>query len=294
MEIDIRLAQDADASEISQIILAALYASNSRDYSPAVIARVSLSFSPQALLALIDTRQVFVALVEQKIIGTASLDGHVVRSVFVSPQQQGQGVGRLLMAAVERCAVEAGVEVLSVPSSLTAEGFYARLGFHTVRDIYHGEERTRVMERTLTSRHVIERYADGVHRRQVAELWDSVFGYQTAHNAPPLSIDKKLGQADGLFFVALDGNEVIGTVMAGYDGHRGWLYSVSVDPQHRQKGVGSALVRHAEQALSALGCMKINLQITAGNEQVTAFYEALGYSVEPRVSMGKKVAENIP
>ena len=94
---------------------------------------------------------------------------------------------------------------------------------------------------------------------------------------------------DGLFFVAMRQDRVAGSILAGYDGHRGWLYSVAVHPSHRLVGIGSALVRHAELALVERGCMKINLQIVAGNEAVTAFYKALGYAVEDRISMGKRI-----
>ncbi len=135
-------------------------------------------------------------------------------------------------------------------------------------------------------------YVDAVHRQQVVALWTTVFGYDAAHNRPDLVIDKKLAVQDDLLFVALDGATVVGTVMAGYDGHRGWLYSVAVHPAHRQRGVGAALVRHAEQALVALGSVKINLQIAGGNEAVAPFYESLGYVVEKRVSMGKPVPQN--
>jgi ribosomal protein S18 acetylase RimI-like enzyme len=140
----------------------------------------------------------------------------------------------------------------------------------------------------------IVEYSDARHRQQVIELWKIVFGYDALHNAPELSVDKKLAVRDGLFFVALDGDEVVGTVLAGYDGHRGWLYSVAVHPKVRNQGLGAELVRHAEQALMNLGCVKINLQILNGNASVTAFYESLGYSVEPRVSMGKIIGRNIP
>ena len=136
-------------------------------------------------------------------------------------------------------------------------------------------------------------YQNDIHRPQVIQLWGEVLGYQSGHNAPALVIDKKLALQDGLFFVALDAQAVVGTVLAGYDGHRGWLYSVAVHPAHQHKGIGSALVRHAEQALAARGCMKINLQIVEGNEGVTAFYAALGYAVEKRVSMGKRVTANV-
>ncbi|MBP1125180.1 MULTISPECIES: GNAT family acetyltransferase [Pseudomonas] len=294
MSTAVRLAQTADAVGISQVVLAALHSSNARDYPADVIARVAGNFSPEAVLALLERRVVLVATQDQTIVATAALDGNVVRSVFVNPALQGQGIGRLLMIEIELRAREAGVTVLSVPSSLTAEPFYTRLGFHTVRNVYHGNERTLVMEKALSSRHPIGPYRDRQHRAQVAALWREAFGYDTAHNLPTLAIDKKLAVNDGLFFVATDKKIVIGTILAGYDGHRGWLYSVAVLADYRRHGLGSSLVRHAEQALTALGCMKINLQISGGNEAVVGFYEALGYGVEPRTSMGKKIAENIP
>ncbi|MPR03175.1 GNAT family acetyltransferase [Pseudomonas sp. MAFF 212408] len=294
MSIAIRLAQATDADEISQVILAALHSSNARDYPADVIARVASNFTADAVLALLERRVVLVAVQDQVIVATAALDGNVVRSVFVNPALQGQGIGRLLMLDIEVRAREAGVTVLNVPSSLTAEPFYTKLGFHTVRDVYHGNERTLVMEKVLSSRHPIGPYRDRQHRAQVVALWQEAFGYDTAHNLPSLAIDKKLAVNDGLFFVAIDKKAVIGTVLAGYDGHRGWLYSVAVHADYRRHGLGASLVRHAEQALTALGCMKINLQITGGNDAVVGFYEALGYAVEPRISMGKKIAENIP
>ncbi len=81
-----------------------------------------------------------------------------------------------------------------------------------------------------------------IHREQVMELWKLVFGYEAPHNAPGFVIDKKLEAADGLFFVALKEGEVVGAVMAGYDGHRGWIYSLSVHPYHRNQSIGSRLL----------------------------------------------------
>lgn len=294
MPTAVRLAQPADAEGISQVILAALHSSNAKDYPADVIARVASNFTADAVIALLTRRVVLVAVQDDVIVATAALDANVVRSVFVNPTLQGQGIGRLLMIEIELRARQAGVTVLSVPSSLTAEPFYTALGFHTVRDVYHGNERTLVMEKTLLSRHPIGPYRDRQHRAQVVGLWQQAFGYDTAHNSPALAIDKKLAVNDGLFFVATDKKTVVGTILAGYDGHRGWLYSVAVHADYRRHGLGSSLVRHAEQALTALGCMKINLQITSGNDAVTGFYEALGYGVEPRISMGKKIVENIP
>jgi ribosomal protein S18 acetylase RimI-like enzyme len=137
-------------------------------------------------------------------------------------------------------------------------------------------------------------FVNAVHRSQVVALWETVFGYEAAHNNPSLVIDKKVAVGDGLFFVAVSDNAVVGTIMAGYDGHRGWIYSLAVSPSRRRQRIGSRLVLAAEQALIDKGCMKINLQIMAGNESVASFYLSLGFSVEKRVSMGKKILENVP
>lgn len=137
-------------------------------------------------------------------------------------------------------------------------------------------------------------FVDATHRAQVIALWETVFGYDTAHNRPSLVIDKKVAIDDQLFFAAVADNTVVGTIMAGYDGHRGWIYSLAVDPAHRRRGIGSRLLRHAEDALTRKGCVKINLQILEGNESVTAFYSSLGYSLEKRVNMGKKISQNVP
>jgi len=133
----------------------------------------------------------------------------------------------------------------------------------------------------------IRQYEDATDRIQVVELWRNVFGYETAHNEPNLAISKKIATNDGLFFVAVVNTDIAGTIMAGYDGHRGWLYSVAVDPKIRLNGLGSSLVRHAEKALTDLGCMKVKLQLLATNEATATFYKSLGYSVEPNISLGK-------
>jgi ribosomal protein S18 acetylase RimI-like enzyme len=91
--------------------------------------------------------------------------------------------------------------------------------------------------------------------------------------------------------VATDQGVVVGTIMAGYDGHRGWLYAVAVLQSHQRQGFGMALVKEAENRLSAMGCKKINLQVRSSNTVVIRFYRSLGYEVEERVSMGKRIQQ---
>ena len=135
----------------------------------------------------------------------------------------------------------------------------------------------------------ITEFDNSKHREQVIDLWESVFAYTATHNSPGLAIDKKLEIKDGLFFVALKEEKVLGTIMAGYDGHRGWIYSMAVHPDYQKQGIGTALLSYIQDKLKNLGCLKINLQIMEGNEAVQKFYSANGYSVEQRISMGKKL-----
>ena len=132
----------------------------------------------------------------------------------------------------------------------------------------------------------IRAYRDEDHD-QVVSLWTRAFPNALARNDPVLDIRRKLGVQRELFLVAAEGDSVLGTTMAGYEGHRGWLHLVAVTPEARGRGVGARLVREAERRLTELGCPKLNLQILESNRQVVGFYERLGFRVERRVSMGR-------
>jgi ribosomal protein S18 acetylase RimI-like enzyme len=124
----------------------------------------------------------------------------------------------------------------------------------------------------------------------VRALWEEVFPSDPPWNRAEIAIPQKLAVQPELFLVAESDGVVIGTAMAGYDGHRGWLYTIAVRPDFQRQGIGSALISEAEGRLRLIGCDKINLQIRAGNEEVVAFYRRHGYDVEERVSMGKRMS----
>ncbi len=117
-------------------------------------------------------------------------------------------------------------------------------------------------------------------------LWQAVFPDDPPHNEPSLVIEAKLAVDDLIFIAEEEDGEMIGACMAGYDGHRGWLYAVAVSPDQRRNGTGKALVLFALQALKDLGCKKVNLQIRPTNTEVANFYKSLGFSTEDRLSMG--------
>lgn len=95
-----------------------------------------------------------------------------------------------------------------------------------------------------------------------------------------------------LFLVGeLDGR-VIATVMAGYDGHRGWLYYLAVLPQHQRAGYGRAIVAEAERLLRIEGCPKINLQVRTSNNDVIEFYRQIGFASDQVLSLGKRLEKD--
>jgi ribosomal protein S18 acetylase RimI-like enzyme len=123
---------------------------------------------------------------------------------------------------------------------------------------------------------------------RVIELW-TLAGLVRDWNDPKKDIARKLKVQRELFLVAELQGVIVGVVMAGYDGHRGWVNYLAVDIGQRRRGIGTALMRDAERRLRLFGCPKINLQIRRENTEVQAFYAALGFSEDASVSMGKRL-----
>ena len=125
----------------------------------------------------------------------------------------------------------------------------------------------------------------------VVALW-SACDLVRPWNDPRRDIQRKQEVQADLFLVATTGDAIVGSVMAGYDGHRGWIYYLAVAPALRRQGIGRLLMRAAEARLLAEGCPKINLQVRTSNADVVAFYEALGYAPDDVVSLGKRLVHD--
>ncbi len=123
---------------------------------------------------------------------------------------------------------------------------------------------------------------------QVITLWH-LCGLVVPPNDPKQEIERKMQVQPELFLVGIAEERVAATVMAGYDGHRGWLYSLAVAPPLQRQGLGQRMVEEAEAKLKDMGCRKVNLQVRASNTVVIGFYESLGFVVEERVSLGKRL-----
>lgn len=124
-------------------------------------------------------------------------------------------------------------------------------------------------------------------REDVVALWHIAFAGDPPRNEPNAVIERKQSEKDELFFVGVFGGRVVGTVLAGFDGVRGWVYHLAVAPELRRRGLAGQLMDHAEARLLEKGCPKLNLQVRTSNAAVVAFYESRGYAVDQVISLGK-------
>ena len=108
-------------------------------------------------------------------------------------------------------------------------------------------------------------------------------------NDPHQDIARKLGVQRELFLVGTENGRIVAAVMAGYDGHRGSVNYLAVDPQLRRRGHGRAMMRRVEELLLAHGCPKVNLMVRSANAEVIAFYRQLGYAPDEVVALGKRL-----
>jgi ribosomal protein S18 acetylase RimI-like enzyme len=125
----------------------------------------------------------------------------------------------------------------------------------------------------------------------VVALWRES-GLVRPWNDPVKDIHRKLRVQRDLFLVGTVDGRLVATVMAGYEGHRGWINYLAIAKECRKRGFGRRLMDEAEARLRALGCPKINLQIRSSNAEVIAFYRSLGFSVDDALSMGKRLVQD--
>jgi len=122
----------------------------------------------------------------------------------------------------------------------------------------------------------------------VVALWREC-GLTRPWNDPARDIARKMTVQPELFLVGLVDDKIVATLMAGYEGHRGWVNYLAVAPQCRRRGFGRVLMQEAEGRLLALGCPKVNIQVRNSNAEALAFYRAIGYAQDEAVSLGKRL-----
>jgi len=134
----------------------------------------------------------------------------------------------------------------------------------------------------------IRAYQHPTDESAVIELWRQC-NLTRPVNDPRKDILRKLEVNPEMFLVGVIDDRIVATVMAGYEGHRGWINYLAVDPKHQRKGLARQLMNEAERILREAGCPKINLQVRSTNKDVIEFYKRIGYNVDDVMSLGKRL-----
>ncbi len=122
----------------------------------------------------------------------------------------------------------------------------------------------------------------------VIKLWEDT-GLVVEQNNPEKDIDRKLLVDPDLFLIGELEDQIIGSVMGGYEGHRGWINYLAVSPSHQRKGYARTLMQEVEKLIKQKGCPKINLQVRDTNKAVLDFYTAIGYADDSVIGLGKRL-----
>ncbi|WDP88681.1 MAG: GNAT family acetyltransferase [Desulfobacter sp.] len=218
-----------------------------------------------------------------------------IKRMYVPESHRKKGIARRILHALEHLGAARGISTLCLETGIYQEAaiqLYSHAGFNSCGPFgaYPNDPLSVFMKKNLPGfSHLLSispfREAD---RDQVVALWQRC-GLTVQWNDPNKDIDRKMAEAPDLFLLARLRDQVIGTCMAGYDGHRGWFYYLGTAPEFRGNGVAAALVRRGESALAQLGCPKINLMVRKSNTEVLEFYKGQGYGDDPVLVLSKRL-----
>jgi len=218
-----------------------------------------------------------------------------IKRMFVPESQRKKGIAQKLLQTLEYYTMARHLPLIRLETGIhqkAAIGLYRAAGFKITGPFgdYPADPLSVFMEKSLSCFSdvlFISPYTPEDHD-QVIALWQAC-GLIVPWNNPDDDIQRKLVNSSDLFFLARLGDLVIGSCMAGYDGHRGWFYYLGVAPEFRQLGVADKLIQHGESALAALGCPKINLMVRQTNTGVIRFYKKNGYEDDPVLVLSKRI-----
>jgi ribosomal protein S18 acetylase RimI-like enzyme len=126
------------------------------------------------------------------------------------------------------------------------------------------------------------------NQQAVINLWQAC-NLVVAWNDPIKDIQRKMLVDPDMFLIGELSEDIVATVMGGYEGHRGWINYLAVSPEHQRKGYARAMMQQVEVLIQQKGSPKINLQVRSNNIDVIQFYQAIGYDIENAVGLGKRL-----
>ena len=286
--------QESDAAAVSELIRTTLQISNSRDYPPEIINTLIERETPDHILQRASWTHFYVAEDDSKIIGCGAIgpywdrqDESSLFTIFVHPDFQGKGVGKAIVETLERDKFGLRAKRIEIPASITGLPFYQKMGYSFKDGITElDEERLYRLEKC---RKTIIRVMDIEDYDRVYALWMSCknMGFNNLDDSRQ-GIEKYLKRNPSTCFIAEQDDAIVGVVLAGHDGRRGFIHHMAVAEHCRRQGIATDLLDQALAALKKEGINKTALLVFNRNEAGNAFWERQGFTARDDVTYRNK------
>ena len=293
--MDIRRFQESDAAAVSELIRTTLQITNSRDYPSKIINALIERETPDHILQRASWTHFYVAEADSKIIGSGAIgpywdkqDESSLFTIFVRPDCQGKGVGKAIVETLERDPFALRAKRIEIPASITGLPFYLKMGYSYKNGIAEPDEER--LYRLEKSRKTIIRVMNTEDYDRVYALWMSCknMGFNNLDDSRQ-GIEKYLKRNPSTCFVAEQGDAIVGVVLAGHDGRRGFIHHMAVAEDCRRQGIATDLLGQALAALKEEGINKAALLVFNRNEAGNVFWERQGFTARDDVTYRNKV-----
>ena len=286
--------QESDAAAVSELIRTTLQITNSRDYPPEIINALIERETPDHILQRASWTHFYVAEADSEIIGSGAIgpywdrqDESSLFTIFVRPDCQGKGVGKAIVETLERDPFALRAKRIEIPASITGLPFYLKMGYSYKNGIAEPDEER--LYRLEKSRKTIIRVMNTEDYDRVYALWMSCknMGFNNLDDSRQ-GIEKYLKRNPSTCFVAEQDDAIVGVILAGHDGRRGFIHHMAVAEHCRRQGIATDLLDQALAALKEEGINKAALLVFNRNEAGNAFWERQGFTVRDDVTYRNK------
>ena len=292
--MNIRRFQESDAAAVSELIRTTLQITNSRDYPPEIINALIERETPDHIMQRASWTHFYVAEADSEIIGSGAIgpywdrqDESSLFTIFVRPDCQGKGVGKAIVETLERDPFALRAKRIEIPASITGLPFYLKMGYSYKNGIAEPDEER--LYRLEKRRKIIIRVMNTEDYDRVYALWMSCknMGFNNLDDSRQ-GIEKYLKRNPSTCFVAEQGDAIVGVVLAGHDGRRGFIHHMAVAEDCRRQGIATDLLGQALAALKEEGINKAALLVFNRNEAGNVFWERQGFTVRDDVTYRNK------
>ena len=295
----IRRFREPDAPAVSDLIIATIRISNVRDYPVELMEELVKTQTPEHVLQRASWTHFYVVEEAGDIIGCSAIgpywgreDESSLFTVFVHPDHQGKGIGRLIMDTLEKDEFALRAKRIEIPASITGLPFYQKMGYNfkdgnteiDAEHLYRLEKFRTMIFRVMT----IDDYD------KVYELWMSCknMGFNNLDDSRE-GIEKYLKRNPSTCFIAEQEGSVVGVILSGHDGRRGFIHHMAVSESCRRQGIASVLLEQALDALKKEGINKVALLVFNRNEAGNAFWERQGFTSREDVTYRNRALTEI-